>query len=68
MSSMVEYQVVLSDGGANTYASTSVFAVDDDDARRKAKNWVKSLDDCPDGAWLVLNLNGRGITLKPGNF
>jgi hypothetical protein len=44
MGKLVEYQVMLSDGGANTYASTSVLATDDADATKKAKDWVASLD------------------------
>jgi hypothetical protein len=56
---------MLSDGGANTYASTSVLATDDADATKKAKDWVASLDTRWDDAWLVLNVSGRGTTLKP---
>jgi hypothetical protein len=64
----LEYQVALTDGGANTYASTSILAKDDSDAKIRAKHWVASLDTRWDDAWLVLNVGGRGITLKPGDF
>ena len=68
MSKAQEYQVALTDGGSLTYANTSFFASDDAEALQKAKDWVRLLDDHPDGAWLVLNVYGRGITLKPGSF
>jgi hypothetical protein len=68
MGKLVEYQAELSDGRGNTYANTSILAMDDEDARKKAKDWVASLDTRWDGAWLVLNVGSRGITLKPGDF
>jgi hypothetical protein len=64
----MEYQVTLTDGGALTYANTTIVARDDAEARNKAKAWVASLDDRPDDAWLVLNADGRGVTSKPGTF
>jgi hypothetical protein len=68
MDTLIEYQVTLTDGGAKTYANTVILAKDDGDAREKAKQWVASLDTRWEGAWLVLNTGGRGITLKPGEF
>ena len=68
MSKPVEYQITLTDGGANTYASSSILASDDAEARLKAKDWAATLWHRWDNAWLVLNVKGRGITLKPGEF
>jgi hypothetical protein len=64
----MEYQVTLTDGGALTYADTMITASDDAEAREKCKAWVATLDDPPDGAWLVLNAAGRLFSLKPGTF
>jgi hypothetical protein len=68
MDKLLEYQVTLTDGGAETYANGVILAKDDADAREKAKDWVGSLETRWDGAWLILNIGGRGITLKPGDF
>jgi hypothetical protein len=68
MSEPIEYQVALSDGGANTYANTIIRATDDVDAKEKAKAWAASLGTRWDDAWLILNVGGRGIPLKPGDF
>ncbi len=64
----MEYQIVLSDGGALTYGATSTFAANEADALQNAKLWTKSLDFVPEDAWLVLNAKGRGITCKPRTF
>ncbi len=34
----------------------------DADGVQKATEWAKSLEDRPDGAWLILNVHGRRIT------
>jgi hypothetical protein len=70
MSNPKQYQVTLSDDGSLTYADTSLFAVDDVEAKQKARAWVESLDldDQEEDVWLVLNENGRGIACKPGTF
>ena len=41
---------------------------DDLDARGRAKGWASSLETHWEDAWLILNIGGRGITLKPGEF
>jgi len=68
MVELVEYQVALTDGGGKTFASTSLLAKDDPDAQGRAKDWVAFLETRWEDAWLILNISGRGITLKPGEF
>ena len=43
-------------------------AKDDPDAQGRAKDWVAFLETRWEDAWLILNISGRGITLKPGEF
>jgi len=64
----MKYQVTLTDGGALTYANMAIDAGDDAEARKKGKEWVATLDDQPDGGWLVFNAAGRLFSLKPGTF
>jgi hypothetical protein len=64
----MEYQITLTDGGNLTYADTAISASDDVNAREKGKAWVATLDDHPDGAWLVFNAAGRLFSMKPGTF
>ena len=61
---MADYSVELADGMSLTYASTAIRA----EAKQLAANWANSLDERFGDAWLVLNDNGRGITLRPGEF
>ena len=65
---MADYSVALSDGASLTYASTEIRAGNDAEAKELAANWANSLDERFEGAWLVLNDSGRGITLGPGRF
>jgi hypothetical protein len=65
---MADYFVELSDGVSLTYASTAVRAKNDAEAKMFAAVWANSLDEHFDDAWLVLHDNGRGITLRPGEF
>jgi hypothetical protein len=46
----------------------TIDAGDDAEARKKGKEWVATLDDQPDGGWLVFNAAGRLFSLKPGTF
>jgi hypothetical protein len=65
---MMNYQLALTDGGPLTYAETAITAGDDANAREMGKAWVATLDDHPDGAWLVFNNAGRLFSMKPGSF
>jgi hypothetical protein len=65
---VTRYSVVLLDETSNTYASTAIVAQNDSEAKQIAANWANSLDERFEGAWLVLNDNGRGITVGPGRF
>lgn len=64
----VEYYATLSDGRSHIYANAIFLALDDDDARLKAKQWARSISRISDDAWLVLSVDGRGIATKPGEF
>ena len=67
---MVEYQIALIRNGSvnDIEARTSVMAADDVDALLKAKAWVMSVAGISEGAWLQLNREGHGWSLKPGEF
>jgi hypothetical protein len=65
---VTRYSVVLLDETSNTYASTAIVAQNDSEAKQIAANWANSLDEQFESAWLVLNDNGRDITLKSGQF
>jgi hypothetical protein len=68
MRNLITYAVVLSDGGALTYESTSFGAAYETDALRKAKDWARSLESIPENAWLQLTADCVGVSIKPGEF
>jgi hypothetical protein len=66
----MEYQLTLQkDGRFDTYESASVFALSDDDAVQKAKDWAHSFNAVHEDAWLLVAMSGKGIaTMRPGEF
>ena len=64
-----KYQVVLqSADGFLIYESTALLAVTIDEAARKARDWADAFRPFADDAWLLVSLNGRNLSLKPGEF
>jgi hypothetical protein len=71
MPDRMEYQITLQkDGRFDTYESASIFAVSDDEAVQKAKDWAHSFGSAAhEDAWLLVVMSGKGIaTMRPGEF